>query len=374
MTDGTSDPRLDSFRSKKVKHAMFESVMDEVIQLVEHPRPESVVVLLGPSGVGKSTVIEAVEKHLRRKYASDVVGDPGFIPYLSIRAHTPLDGHFNWKDFFTRALMAGGEILLSRKVIPSFEIDLDGKKVDLLKSLVREELRRSLESMVRFRRIKVILLDEASSILYMKSGQRPTLQFDILKSLAVELRIPILLVGAYDLLGILDGAGQLLRRSHVIHFRRYVANGSVRGDSDVSHFLDTLNALLKAMDVQQDANLCDYVEFFMAKSAGCVGVLKDWLDRSMVKTLASKSGRLTSSILEHEALSNATLIRLVEEARSGEARLTDVTDEELARALNLPYTPSLDFSSTQPAEAPKRKKPHPPGLRGPSRDPVGELT
>lgn len=373
MNVDRSDPRIAAFNAKRIRHALLDQALADVQRLVDYPHAESVVVLVGPSGVGKSLVIKALERHLLTKYAAEIADDPGFIPFLSVKLNAPLDGNFNWKDFFIRTLLGGGEVQVDRKRSSGFEAQLDGHAVSAVGSLVREELRRSLESMVHNRRVKAILADEASAMLYQRAGMKRTLPFDILKCLAIELRIPMILSGAYDLLGIREGTGQLLRRSEIIHFRRYSFSGRV---GDVSHrqvFADVLATLLSAMDIPQETGLSEQVDFFFAKSIGCVGVLKDWLARSMAAAIAS-GGRLTNTLLMRHALSNRDLIKMAAEADFGERALVDSTDDDLAAALGLPMTPSLSLGHEAcPASAVPPRSPHPRrvGLRGPSRDPVG---
>lgn len=146
----------------------------------------------------------------------------------------------------------------------------------------------------------------------------PLLPFEILKSLAVVLKIPIVLSGAYDLLGILDGTGQLVRRSDVVHLSRYLAEGStedfVEGRyvsiSDREHFGDALHSLLNAMEIEKETDFTEHVDYFMMKSVSCVGNLKDWLDRAFVKALAQEKPVLTLRIIKRTALKNKLLIKL----------------------------------------------------------------
>jgi hypothetical protein len=372
MNGTINDPRLDVFRRKLVKHSTIEKALGEVLSAVQQARPETVIVLTGPSGAGKSTIVGVLERHLRSIYADRMASDPGFLPYLSLRAQAPLDGHFNWKDMFTRTLWSAGEVLINRKVLPRFEMDLDGRTLDSMKGLVREELRRSLESLIRHRQVPILILDESSALLRLKRGALPFLQFEILKSLAVELRIPILLVGAYDLLGILDGTGQLLRRSQIIHLPRYRA-----GTEGVDpNFIDALHTLLEAIKIPMDANLADRADYFFLKSVGCIGTLKDWLDRTGQRASHSSPDKpyITIDTIEKSALSNSALLRLVKEAKAGELRLADIEDSELAKELDFGYTPSIHISAPEVVireYKPMKKRAGRAGVRGPSRDPVG---
>lgn len=371
------DPRLQIFRKKSVKHEKLDQCLNKLIQIAENPRPECIIVLTGPSGVGKSTILSSLKKHLRARFSERMHTDLGFLPYLSIDAVTGLDGHYNWKDAFTRTLLAAGEILIEKKVLSKFETDLDGKNVSDLRSLVREELRRALESVITHRNVPIFLVDEASAILRVKSGVKPLLQFEILKSLAVLLKIPIVLVGAYDLLGILDGTGQLIRRSEVIHFSRYLSQGKTNKKTDLQHFADVLLSFLEAMDIEKEVDFLFYVDYFMLKSVGCVGNLKDWLDRAFVEAIKLPNPILSLEIIKRTALSNKALILLTSEALAGELKMADVPDDDLAKLLGFQYTPSLIQTApvVEGDTAPKQKQQcgGRVGQRGPSRDAVGGI-
>lgn len=134
-------------------------------------------------------------------------------------------------------LAEAGEVLINQKAITRFEVELDGEAVSRLRSLVREELRRALENLVKNRDVPLLIVDEASALLMTRKRMSPLLPFEILKSLAVVLKIPIILSGAYDLLGILDGTGQLVRRSDVVHLSRYMAEGSTEDFVDGHYVL-----------------------------------------------------------------------------------------------------------------------------------------
>lgn len=381
---GYVDPLIAKFRRKKVAHPKAKACLNRLILLLETARPESIIVLIGPGGSGKSTLLERVKRHLSEFYAERMESDPGFLPYVSVNAVPGLDGTYNWKDGLTRTLVEAGEVLINSKAINRFEVDLDGEAVTRLRALVRDELRRALENLFFHRDVPVLIIDEASAILMGRKGVPPLLQFEILKSLAVCLKKPILLAGAYDLLGILDGTGQLVRRSDVVHLSRYTHDGTtedfVEGRlepvDDLQHIKNALHTMLEAMEVVKEVDFTQFAEYFLMKSVGCVGNLKDWLERAYALTLTTDDKVLTLKIIRETEPTNKTLIRLTTEARLGEERLRDLPDDDLAALQGWAELPKLPMSLTGWEVAPTIMKPRKssrPGKRGPSRDPVGGL-
>lgn len=376
-------PKVIAFRAKRVGHPKVKAALAALIRATLNPRPESIHVLIGPGGSGKSTIAEKLKQHLAAYHADRMKRDPGFLPYVSVEAVAGFEGNYNWKDGLVRILVAGGEILVSQKALNRFEVELDGERIGSVRALLRDELRRALENMVKHRKKPVLIIDEASAILLSRRGVVPVLQFEILKSLAVLIKSPIVLVGAYDLLGVLDGTGQLVRRSDVIHLARYTSDGTTEDEidgkvtviSDREHFASVLLTLLIAMDVNKEADFSERVDYFMLKSVGCVGILKDWLERALVLTLSTPEQILTANIIEKAALRNQSLVKLTKEAMMGEEKLRDLPDDDLAMLQGLKYVPSLIGEPSSPGQpvGPRARAAARPGKRGPSRDPIGGL-
>ncbi|CAN7336269.1 AAA family ATPase [Caballeronia sp. LjRoot29] len=369
------DPRLMAFRRKKVKHLKLDMVLKKLLSICENPQPERIIVLTGPSGIGKTTVAESVERHVWRSFKEKIEAEPGFIPCLTMKAVTALDGNYNWKDAFTRQLAATNEVLIDRKALNRFEAVVDGKVMHALDGLVREELRRAIESMFHHRQVQIWMIEEAGAILCVKRGMHLTTQFEIIKSLSVVLQIPIVLIGAYDLLNIDGGNGQLLRRCDLIHFSRYVAGAKTGDVADEDHFRDILHAFLAAIEIEVEPNLLERCDYFMLKSLGCTGILKDWFDRSLVEALYMKRPFLSIDTLQNQALPNSSLKKILNEIKFGEERLRDISDDELSKELGLSYTPSIRESDLPKVggvtDSPNKGRRRHVGKRGPSRDAVG---
>ncbi len=369
------------FNHKRIAHARLKEVFQQLTLVDKPSHREQVTILTGPTGVGKSTAIARLEQFLLDKYSERMRMDPGFIPYISVKAAAPSDGNFNWKDAFTRLLEEFNEILIRKKVILRPHIELDGEVITNIRTLVREELRRSVRNCVRHRGTQLLILDEASHLLLIKSTMNFRHQFELLKSIAIELEIPLILAGAYDLLGMLEVNGQLIRRTEVIHFPRYTAEEIMNPqNSNGDSFRNALFTLLESIPFPKEPGLLDHLDYFYMKSLGCVGILKKWLMKTLEMALQTASPLITRDLLDTTAKSNRDLKKILQETLMGEKALEDTGAADLSRLLGFDVSPSLNIvtgnissqgDDLDVAGKGKPKRVGRVGKRGPSRDPVG---
>lgn len=381
----TLDPAaiICEYRKKQIAHLKLKEAFDSLRWIInqEPENVEELYLLVGPSGCGKSTLLKRLEAHILARYEAEMKADSGMIPVIYLQLTAPQDGNFNWKDFFSRLLEKFNDVLIRRKIILRPEAVLNGETTSAIRHLVREELRRAVRNSFAYRKTKYLLLDEAGHLLITKSATPARVQFEIIKNIAQELHIPIILAGDYTLLQILELNGQLTRRTEVVHFPRY----STSEVSDPANpygiaFINSVFSLLEAMPIPKEDGLIEHIDYFYQNSLGTIGLLKKWFNRALWKALMSEQRILTRAILESSRWSNKSLKLLITETKKGEAQLQDITDDEITRELALEITPSIDvitrnFHSAEDQERTAAKKPNRgqkrPGTRGSSRDPVG---
>lgn len=362
--------RVDFFKSKLIDHEHLNMAKRKAISSLGRASGAKVVVVAGPSGVGKSTLARSIYKEVRKQYEDEMAQDRSMIPVLGINATPPLNSSFNWKDFYYRLLSQSGEILLDHKMYFPQQGDMFGELIrPPSESSTVDALRRSLERAIKRRNTKVLIVDEAHHILMLNDPKRLEFQFEQLKSLTIETDVTIVLVGTYRLLQIREHSGQLVRRSEIVPFQRY----DFRNKNDAQIFKSVLKTFASAMPLKTNPfpNLEPDVDYFYMKSAGCVGILKEWLTRCLEEAILAGHDTIDTEFASRYALDNKGLSTIVEEALEGESLLEDDSEDKLMNLLRHGL-PVGDGEIIVPVSAKNTGKQRRPGTRSPSRDKTGD--
>jgi hypothetical protein len=328
--------RLAYFAAKVVAHPRLVDAHRAVHDALRQPTAASLIVLYGPTGVGKTTLRLRLEQQLITEALPALDKDTARIPVLAVEAIAPESGQFNWKDYYARALVALNEPLLDRKVIVNAAVNPDAVRPAIRRSASAPALRWVLEQCLRQRRVGVCLIDEAQHLKRLASGRRLFDQMDTLKSLAALTGTMHVLIGTYELLGLTNLSAQLSRRTVEIHFGRYRATV----DKDRLAFKSVLLTFQRHLPVSEEPDLVGLWERLYEGSLGCVGVLKSWLNRALADAIAHEAATITRRHLDRQALPTRTLLNLAREITEGESVLREDPKgrDQLRSLLGLPTT------------------------------------
>ncbi|WP_319240210.1 ATP-binding protein [uncultured Propionivibrio sp.] len=360
----TTSEILTDFTSYVFNHPSALTTYRELMTAISAEASPRVIIFTGPTGVGKSTLVKAACNRLLQHYQAQMVAEPDFVPVVTISAVPPNGNAFSWKDFYIRLLTDQHEPLINRKLLLPRQGSLlpdHGLGERALEHSVADALRRAVEEYCRRRRTRYLIIDEAHHMLLVNTQQRLDCQFECLKSLTIQTGVTILLTGTYRLLDILEQSGQLTRRSQVVNFPRY----DMRRSSDLLSFRKVLGFLEAELSKYIPTRLDENAEYFYRKSAGCVGILKDWLTLCLEHALDEGVTAIDAVFAERFALKNRGLLTIAEEACLGEAKLADVGDDRLTDLLKNGVLLARD----EPSLPTRRRRP---GQRNPKRDPVGK--
>src|SRR6266849_242252 len=362
LLERSIEERLHYFDKVVIAHQILKQTYDDLLHAIRHPASASVILVFGPTGVGKTTLRQQIERQLIKDALANLDANPGHIPVVGMEAVSPDSGNFNWRDYYIRALRALDEPMLEHKItyeVRGIHRDEQGKLI--IESNVRApDMRRVLEKCLQNRRPRAFIVDEAQHFQIMASGERLLDQMNSLKSLASLTKTVHVLVGTYDLLELTKLNAQLSRRTIKIHFPRYRADN----EDDFKEFKKLLRTFQKYLPLPEEPDLGTHADYFYDQCLGCIGMLKSWLYRTLAAALELNQPTLTRELWEKHTEAPGTLLSMFDEISSGEDDFWGQKDEEqlkvLRGKLRIVREPNLD------QEAKKTTKNTPQGTTPPS--------
>ncbi|MEL4897801.1 ATP-binding protein [Crocosphaera sp. Alani8] len=186
--------KLAYFEGFTVAHPRLKQVYDTLMGTINEPAGASFIFVYGPSGVGKTTLKQRVEQKIIDACLPELTTDRSRIPVVGIEAVAPESRNFNWKDYYTRALIALEEPhsapLIEHKIDPSTSLRVNAERsrsidygvrgvyrdifghVVIEPKVVAPALRRALENSLSHRKPDVFFIDEAQHMGKMSSGHK----------------------------------------------------------------------------------------------------------------------------------------------------------------------------------------------------------
>ena len=155
-----------------IEHPRLLETLDATLQAICPPgegaskrRPGTMVLIIGPPRVGKTTFVRLLEERLLEQSGARLQQDPGFIPFSSITVAGGDTSRFDWPTYY-RAVLRGFH-----------DPFVDGKKA----RIPTRELREAMEAALLHRKPIAVIVDEAHHLAKAASGRRLQDQLDHLK-------------------------------------------------------------------------------------------------------------------------------------------------------------------------------------------------
>jgi len=314
----SGQPRPDTFPSEhKIKHTRIEQLIQELRSLVYPGSQDSLLLVCGPTGVGKSTLSNYVVADILKANEREMASNAGLLPAVYVEAPASGENEFSWRLLYNKILgQLDSETLHSMPRSP-YGIDTDTGRMIRPRSTSGQSLaalRTAVERGLRARQTQLLVIDEAAHIIRQSSPRRLEIQLDTLKSLANACGTQILLVGAYDLYQLMSLSGQLSRRTHVIHFERY----RLDRENDRLIFISCVNAFQKLLPHLWDNNLLTHAAALQENTDGCVGTLSSVLTRTARLIKDSYGGSWSIDALRSSLLTDAQHKSILAETLEGE--------------------------------------------------------
>jgi DNA polymerase III delta prime subunit len=325
--------KLTHFKEYAVSHPQLLQVDKVLMQAIQEPAGFAHVLIYGPSGVGKTTMIRQISRRLNEILPTTSTDRSSYrhggsepVPLLLLETRPPDGGAFNRADYYRTALKLLGEPFYERRLLVDIDTEQTIEKKGRGRSKATQfndspELRHALEAAMAKRGVRAVILDEAQHLMKIGSGAsggKLLDQLDWIKSMTNVTGVLHILIGTYELLNFRNLSGQASRRGLDLHFPRYL----FQHEQDRQDFQGVLLALLKQVPLTTDIPaLMQHWFYFYERSIGCIGVLKDWLIRAVAAAIRDGSDTLTQGRLEEHALSLSQCERMALDAIEGEQKL-----------------------------------------------------
>jgi energy-coupling factor transporter ATP-binding protein EcfA2 len=323
----SSEERIAYFEAYTVGHPKLKEATQKALRLIGCGQEKaSCITIFGPTGVGKTTLLQKVEQALIEQALPKLEIDRGCIPVVKVEAISPDSGSFNWKDYFTRSLIALEEPLIDHKINYGAKGIYRSSSGELVidSAVVTHKLRLALENALKYRHPTAFLIDEAQHIQKMASGRRLQDNMDCIKSIANITRVPHVLVGTYEILAFRNLSGQLTRRTKSVHLPRYQATST----KDMESFKKIIFSFQCHLPLEEQPDLLSEIRYLYERSLGCTGILKDWLVGTLSDALEENAKTIHIKHLQGRARSVSECKRILQEIEEGEKELEE-TQEDL---------------------------------------------
>ncbi|HEY8023083.1 MAG TPA: AAA family ATPase [Burkholderiaceae bacterium] len=111
-----ADEKLASFKAYRTDHASLKAAYDEACHSIYAKSSQRLVVIAGPTGVGKSTLAARLKENVEKHYAKLWESHKHAISVIQVNAPAPNGIAFDWKDWYIRALEQLREPMIDKKI------------------------------------------------------------------------------------------------------------------------------------------------------------------------------------------------------------------------------------------------------------------
>ena len=369
------------FRDRVFEHPRMVAARDQLLAAlgadVFEPQDDAVrasradlAALCGPTGVGKTTLMRSLERMLLSRFAAASGADAaaGAMPVVSMECPSSRERGYDFnREHWITLLIAMGDLFVDRHFDPDTAARrrrAGSERPAIGRRSSGAELRRAAGAQLRMRGTRVVLLDEAHHMTRVRGTRDLEEHLDEIKSFGSTTRIRQVLFGTEQVKDLLRGNAQLARRTKEVFYDAY----DYGVPSDRTAFNQIMGQLFASLPLLESATFESQFDYLFMYSAGCVGVLKDWLSDALECALEAGRERRLLADLEQTALSAGRLDEVVEGIRVFREFARSSPDTCAIRArLGMP---AIAVDSKRTSRTPASRERRRPGQRKHHRDPV----
>lgn len=256
-----------------IQHSHLSAVCDWLIDHIMGFNEPVILLVVGATGTGKSTLLKVLRKRLAILLADDMRRDTGRLASVAAEAFFVPGRGPDWRSLFHDLLTDANDILIDRKVG-----DGPGRVGSTLPAL-----HSACIKMIQHRRPVAVLLDEGGALVEAGTTGALAKNLSFLKSISNRSACHLVILGDYSLVKLGSMNGQLNRRCITVHLSPYDKNGA----HDFSKIVTGFEYRLRESGIE-----CDLKEshaLLLERSCGCVGLLARWLSEALIHSRRSHS-------------------------------------------------------------------------------------
>jgi nucleoside-triphosphatase THEP1 len=302
-----------AFYETRVKHPAMEALLEDLMPLLMPYSESNIIVLVGATGVGKSALTRVLLKTLIAEFDGLMQDDPSTVPLVAVEAYADGDRRHGFKGLYQQMIGELAEPGMGEK--SPAEVSQGKVVVKPSSRTTVGALRNMVERGLKERKTRILVVDEAAHM--MRFG-REAATMDTLKSIANTSGTKIVLVGSFDLFDLIEGHGQIARRTSILNLDRY----HIDKPGDREAFRAVVQKLQAKWPSAEVPNFVAISDELMEVSLGCVGLLKSlMLDASAMQLKAD--GKWNPKFLVKAAKANGLRNVIRREIEVGESKVRD---------------------------------------------------
>lgn len=365
LLDATASERLRYFKKEAVvTHSRMEEAATEILEAVGSMCDQNLILLVGPTGVGKTEALRAAVRRAVDERRAEVESKPHIIPAIFVEADAPDRGNFDWRLFYEAGLaelaapligstLEHRERLVGDKIIETLAPD------DHHRAPTTGALRRRFRDTLQRRETALVGVDEAVNLLQVHSSRNEKHRRELLRAAGGSVRslvnksaATIVLAGAFDFYELASASAQLARRSHVVYFQEYRDS-----PEDIREFSRALLGLFAHLPIRHSLDPVELGAELFVQGLGCVGVVKTLLQIALMKAL-NRGKPLDPNVLRSCYYSKAQLELMRQEMLVGGTKVQDLLKApEFEEWLAKPAAKPAEDKPRRLAKSSTRRKP-----------------
>ncbi|MGF6816476.1 hypothetical protein OKW33_003347 [Paraburkholderia atlantica] len=323
---GSHEDKENYMNDLLIPHRTMSAILEETEVLMEQIGGLSIILIVGPTGWGKSAFGRKLLRILLQDNAYRIQEDPSIIPAVLVEVDSAdKKPEIDFSLLYARICKA----LLAPSVLDGFGMP---RNLEEEQHSPAENSRMMLEKAIQGRRLQHLILDEI--IHFLHSSTPPIHYGDLLKSLSNRSNFNLVLIGAYGSEELIHATGQLARRITVIHCPRYK-----QCEADFIEYATFIKSVTERLPYSFEIDLENDIQYLFNGTFGLCGASVRVILEAAARCSKEKRPRWSRTLLLKSMPSLKKHRQIAMETLRGEERIQPYLQDELVKT----YTTEEDL-------------------------------